>query len=651
MSESSSSGTPLAWASEAIGADTLEAQGLALIQNLSHQQWSDYNDHDPGITTIEQLAYVLSDLSYRSVMPVPGLLAAEVSSAGSSWQSTLSPAPFSYLKTGILEYLGFHPWRTILPSAVVSPADWRKVLMNIPAVRNAWLDTPLSASSSSSSSLSAVSSSSSDRSAFSRPGTSPSSSSSFSSSSSSSGGSASSVGVQPGYQVTIEQHPADLGGNLSDADEADQINYLAANLLGWTRPLGDTFRVFSLMPRWIRIRLTVHLLSGAAVSPVQDAIIQRLIARIQPEPETISGEKVPPKLRPPEAAGSPGSTSSSSASELPLGELVDGPPLGYGFIDERKLSHVTRRVTLRRGDLLKELLQPPIPGVAGITDVAILNSPMLSLSSFSGQPLLPFLQRFVPANSSGGPKNPVCSYVESRLSLITRQQLQHVPPAGSTATLDLATQQAIAIPLLTDLNTVINGPSLLSMGFAPASSSGGASSSSVSFRTASSLQPAGVWAELPGDSPTSGLGAPVQESNRLTLQAAYAELPRYFEQAADETSVETDEVFHFAGIQGAVVNCPPRGQPTRSRWDWATSPQGWNNSMASHPFPTSSFFGGAGLDVSAYSTVWNEFPLTYGIGENGLPGTVTVARQAQARQFQGYLVLCDQLMLSSTLGS
>jgi hypothetical protein len=654
-SSNSSSSTPLAWASEAISASALETEGLALIQNLTHQHWTDYNDHDPGITTVEQLAYVLSDLSFRSVMPVSSLLAAEAaaasSSASSSSQSSGATALLPLGDNGILEYFGFHPWRTILTSAVVTPADWRKVLMNVPTVRNAWVTTPLSSSPSSSSSSSSAGSSSSLASSSS-PGL-PSATAPGASSSSAASASSSSSSAFAGYSVAIEQHPADLGGNLSDADGGYQINYLAANLLNWTRPLGDTFRVQSLLPRWIRIRLTVHLLPGAMVSSVQDAIIQRLIARIQPEPETIPGESVFGTT--PTSASSASSVSSStsgSSSSSPRdatwGELVDGPPLGYGFINERKLSHVQRRVTLRRGDLLKELLQPPIPGIAGLTDVAILDSPMLSLSSFGDQSLLPLLQRFAAPADPTTPESPLCSYVESKLSLVTRQRLQLVPPADSQATLDADTQQAIAMPLLMDLNTIINGPSLLSMGFTPSSSSSGSSATVPGSRSSSSATAPALDADLAVGTSPEGSTVPIQEINRLALEQAYPEIPRALSKPMDETTIGASEVFHFCGIQGFVVTSPPRGQPTRSGWNWATSPKGWNNTLTSHSAPLANTIPAAGASVTAYATVWNEFPHIYGIGEVGLPSPVPVTRQAQARQFQGYLALFDQLMADHT---
>ncbi len=54
-------------------------------------------------------------------------------------------------------------------------------------------------------------------------------------------------------------------------------------------------------------------------------------------------------------------------------------------------------------------------------------------------------------------------------------------------------------------------------------------------------------------------------------------------------------------------------------------------------------------NLESYESVQNEFPLTYGIGEEGFPtqGTdidANTLRAAQARQFKGYLMMFDQLL-------
>jgi len=54
----------------------------------------------------------------------------------------------------------------------------------------------------------------------------------------------------------------------------------------------------------------------------------------------------------------------------------------------------------------------------------------------------------------------------------------------------------------------------------------------------------------------------------------------------------------------------------------------------------------AGRDrqVNKYDSIQSHFPLTYGIGELGLPDSATPQRKAQARQLQGYLVFFEQVL-------
>lgn len=52
--------------SDELNFESLMAQGLEIIQNLAGENWSDYNLHDPGVTLLEQLCFVLTDITYRS---------------------------------------------------------------------------------------------------------------------------------------------------------------------------------------------------------------------------------------------------------------------------------------------------------------------------------------------------------------------------------------------------------------------------------------------------------------------------------------------------------------------------------------------------------------------------------------------------------
>ncbi len=97
----------------------LRSEGINLLQKLSGQNWTDYNVHDPGITILEQLCYALTDLAYRIGHPIPDLLA---DPQGKSFAPELYRA------------------RAIMSSAPVTLDDYRKLLLDIRGVRNAWVE-------------------------------------------------------------------------------------------------------------------------------------------------------------------------------------------------------------------------------------------------------------------------------------------------------------------------------------------------------------------------------------------------------------------------------------------------------------------------------------------------------------------------------
>lgn len=94
--------------------------GLKHVQRLANRIWTDYNIHDPGVTTLELLCYALTDLSYRASFPIEDLLATPHDNA-ENMQDQFFTAP------------------RILPSRPLTDLDYRKLLVDLPGVHNAWL--------------------------------------------------------------------------------------------------------------------------------------------------------------------------------------------------------------------------------------------------------------------------------------------------------------------------------------------------------------------------------------------------------------------------------------------------------------------------------------------------------------------------------
>lgn len=91
----------------------LRKEGIGLIEGMSKSKWTDYNTHDPGITILEALCYAITDLAFRTGWSVKDLLADS------------SDQPFFSAR----EILTINPW---------TPDDFRRLLVDLDMVRNAW---------------------------------------------------------------------------------------------------------------------------------------------------------------------------------------------------------------------------------------------------------------------------------------------------------------------------------------------------------------------------------------------------------------------------------------------------------------------------------------------------------------------------------
>ena len=49
-------------------------EGIDILQILSGANWTDYNEHDPGVTVLENISYALTNLSYKADLPMKDIL-------------------------------------------------------------------------------------------------------------------------------------------------------------------------------------------------------------------------------------------------------------------------------------------------------------------------------------------------------------------------------------------------------------------------------------------------------------------------------------------------------------------------------------------------------------------------------------------------
>ena len=98
----------------------LRREGIGFIEQMASALWTDYNTHDPGITILEGLCYIITELAYRSGWEVKDLLAPAPGGAAAARQA-------------------FFPASEILTVNPVTPDDFRRLLIGLDRVRNAWV--------------------------------------------------------------------------------------------------------------------------------------------------------------------------------------------------------------------------------------------------------------------------------------------------------------------------------------------------------------------------------------------------------------------------------------------------------------------------------------------------------------------------------
>ncbi|MDY0973383.1 hypothetical protein SOM61_00295 [Massilia sp. CFBP9012] len=106
---------------DAASFEALRSAGIAALQDLCGEVWTDYNLHDPGVTTFEQLAYGLTDLAYRTGFDMADYLTGP---------------------DGLIDYAGLalYPPEDILPGAPLTIEDYRRLLYGeIPELADVWI--------------------------------------------------------------------------------------------------------------------------------------------------------------------------------------------------------------------------------------------------------------------------------------------------------------------------------------------------------------------------------------------------------------------------------------------------------------------------------------------------------------------------------
>lgn len=101
----------------------LQQESLDELQHLSGEVWTDYNEHDPGITTVDIINYTLTEMDYRLHYPAEDYLRTE-------------NIPFNPQSKGLF------PPEMVFPTQPITEEDYRKLLIrSIPELNYIWVKT------------------------------------------------------------------------------------------------------------------------------------------------------------------------------------------------------------------------------------------------------------------------------------------------------------------------------------------------------------------------------------------------------------------------------------------------------------------------------------------------------------------------------
>ena len=107
--------------------EALKAKGIILSQQYSGDVWTDYNEHDPGVTVIENLCYGITEMSYKANLDFEQLFF-----ANGNTDVKISLEDYFLLKQEEVQY--HNP---------VTPLDYRKLFLDNfdeEVVKNIWVD-------------------------------------------------------------------------------------------------------------------------------------------------------------------------------------------------------------------------------------------------------------------------------------------------------------------------------------------------------------------------------------------------------------------------------------------------------------------------------------------------------------------------------
>ncbi|NRB39369.1 MAG: hypothetical protein HRU20_13020 [Pseudomonadales bacterium] len=290
----------------------LRSQGIKYLEKISSTQWTDFNAHDPGITILEQLCYVLTDLGYRAGYDIQDLLA-----NADGAQSLHGPA----------EVLAIKP---------VTLRDYRKLVIDVPGVKNAWLQEVQNPD------LQLYYDSSEQEMHF------------------QSSASRENINIEGVYDVLIETDVDSLRHPSLIAQVKHRLHANRAVCIDFNTPV-------VLQTQSVKIDALIDIDDVDDANLVLASIYQQLADTISPTIPFYSLEELLEK-------------------GICIDEAMNGPVLDNGFILDDELDHFQLKDTLRSSDLIRIIMD--IPGVSAVSHISLSDEPWYLKLSKGSAPYL-----------------------------------------------------------------------------------------------------------------------------------------------------------------------------------------------------------------------------------------------------------------------
>ncbi len=290
----------------------LRKTGVKYIEELGGKLWTDFNSHDPGITTLEVLSYAITDLGMRMNLDIEDILASNESTKSIETQ---------FVKAS-----------DILPSRPVNELDYRKLFIDISSstdpvrpISNCWLlpHKETLYTDCRTGNLSATPNPSVKQGSFEVKGL---------------------------YDVYVDYAQDALNNNVSECDKSNARIQILERYHANRGLCEDIMDILEIQTQPIAVCTRINLVNKANEEFVHAKILKCISNYLSPEIHFYSLKQMLEK----------GYTTD---------QIFDGPLLDHGFIDTKELENSQLRKEIRLSDIISEIMK--VEGVKEILEISI----------------------------------------------------------------------------------------------------------------------------------------------------------------------------------------------------------------------------------------------------------------------------------------